>query len=101
MFLANLHQYLITLISCMGDIMTPLFPENHVPIIIKQGSAGDCFLLTTLDCLLNQDDEGRLLIRSLFTEHSDGSISVKIKRTDQSINLNPQQLYGKYLSLTA
>lgn len=76
--------------------MTPLFPENHTPIIIKQGNANDCYLLTSLDCMLSEDDEGKNLIRSLFTEHPDGSVSVRIKRTDQSINLVPQNLIGKY-----
>jgi hypothetical protein len=75
--------------------MTPLFPDDHDLITIKQGMAGDCYLLASLDCILNGEKEGRDLVKSMFTQTETGVI-VRVKRTAQSNHLKPENLVGKY-----
>ncbi|WP_133135296.1 protein kinase domain-containing protein [Legionella rowbothamii] len=75
--------------------MTPLFPEKGQLILIKQRKAGDCYLLCSLDCILNGETENRDLVQSQFTQTPEGVI-LRIKRTDQSKNLNPEKMKGKY-----
>ena len=74
---------------------TLLFPPNNAKVTIKQGETGDCYLLAALDCIFNANDEAYELIKSLFTEMRDG-VEVRIKCTDQSDNLRPMNLHGKY-----
>lgn len=79
--------------------MPLLFPTNGEPITIRQGSAGDCYLLTAIDCILNSGSEGLALVKSMFTETAEG-VSLRIKRTDifdGSNNLTPEKLKGKYI----
>jgi hypothetical protein len=75
--------------------MTPLFPEKGQHILIKQKKAGDCYLLCSLDCILNGGTENRGIAQSKFTQTPEGVI-LRIKRTDQSKNLNPEKMKGKY-----
>ncbi|MDR3502156.1 MAG: hypothetical protein P4L79_06185 [Legionella sp.] len=75
--------------------MTPLFPEKGQLILIKQKKAGDCYLLCSLDCVLNGGTENRDIVESRFTQTPEGVI-LRIKRTDQSKNLNPEKMNGKY-----
>ena len=76
--------------------MTPLFPEKGQYILIQQGQASDCYLLCSLDCILNGGTEHQDLIRSKFTQISEG-VFLRIKRTDQSQNLKLEQMKGKYI----
>lgn len=77
--------------------MTPLFPKQG-PITIKQGHAGDCYLLTAIDCVLHTGEEGLSKVKSLFTETPEG-VHLKIKRTEiyyYSNNFSPEKLKDKY-----
>ncbi|MFJ1267676.1 hypothetical protein ACD661_03775 [Legionella lytica] len=76
--------------------MTPLFPEKGQYILIQQGVVGDCYLLCSLDCILNGRPENQDLIRSKFTQTHEG-VYLRIKRTDQSHYLNPEKMQGKYI----
>jgi hypothetical protein len=76
--------------------MLALFPKSNEKITIAQGQIGDCYLLASLDCVLSIGEEGLGLIKSLFTENLDGSVTLRIKITDQSANLRPEKLLGKY-----
>jgi hypothetical protein len=76
-------------------VTTPLFPENNDPIIIRQGRTGDCYLLACLDCIFNLGQEGYEAIKSIFTEDENG-VTVRIKLTSQSVNLQKEKLQGKY-----
>lgn len=59
---------------------TPLLPEDNQPVTIKQGTGGDCYILASLDCIL-QSTAGRRKLRSMFTiDPIDGSIIVRIKQ---------------------
>jgi hypothetical protein len=74
---------------------TPLFPENNSPPIIRQGNAGDCYLLASLDCIFNLGQEGYDVVKSMFTETEKG-VEVRIKHTDQSKRLQKGKLECKY-----
>ncbi|HEN5600279.1 TPA: hypothetical protein U6322_002441, partial [Legionella pneumophila] len=74
---------------------TPLFPKNDGFVTIRQGKTGDCYLLATLDCILNSGPEGYAAIKSLFKETKDG-IEVRFKSSDLSQNLQKDKLQGKY-----
>ena len=76
--------------------MTPLFPTDKETLTIMQGKVGDCYLLASLDCIFNLGSEGRAFIKKLFTENKDGSVTLRIKRTELSANLKPSRLVGKY-----
>lgn len=62
---------------------TPLFPKAGEKIKIKQGHTGDCYLLTTLDCLLQIKPQGRQLLQSLFVETATG-VELRIKKNPHS-----------------
>ena len=66
--------------------MIPLFPEDDQFISIKQGDGGDCYLLASLDCILNGDSKNRKKIQSLFTQTSTGG-ELRIKSNPQSSKL--------------
>ena len=71
--------------------LTPLFPDDKTPVEIKQGRAGSCYLLASLDCIFNST-EGRKKIASMFREvhNPDGSLAaveMKIERTANSRQL--------------
>jgi hypothetical protein len=75
--------------------LTPLFPEDNSPPIIRQGKAGDCYLLASLDCIFNSGQEGYDVVKSMFTETEKG-VEVRIKHTDQSKRLQKEKLECKY-----
>ncbi|HIG0327451.1 TPA: Dot/Icm T4SS effector CegC2 [Legionella pneumophila] len=76
--------------------MTPLFPTKG-PITIRQGIGGSCYLLSSLDCILNLGEEGEQLIKSLFTQTEDGKVIVRIKRHEAlKDNLQKNKMTGKY-----
>ncbi|HAU1320161.1 TPA: Dot/Icm secretion system substrate [Legionella pneumophila] len=76
--------------------MTPLFPSQG-PITIRQGIGGSCYLLSSLDCILNLGEEGEQLIKSLFTQTEDGKVIVRIKRHEAlKDNLQKNKMTGKY-----
>lgn len=58
--------------------MTPLFPEKGQHILIQQGIAGNCYLLCSLDCILNGSSANQDLIRSKFSQTSEG-VYLRIK----------------------
>ncbi|WP_454781978.1 hypothetical protein [Legionella sp. WA2022007384] len=70
--------------------MPPLFPNNNEYVYISQQQVGDCYLLAHLDCYLNEVAGGRSHIKEMFTENSDGSVTVRF----------PRNHYSKYLVLT-
>ncbi len=61
-------------------MLTALFPPKGRPITIKQGQTGDCYLLSSLNCMFHSGPGGLAQIQSLFTETEDG-VTVRIKRT--------------------
>ncbi|HAU0368140.1 TPA: hypothetical protein JBF73_02885 [Legionella pneumophila] len=73
----------------------PLFPEDKKDILIKQGGAGDCFLLASIDSLLCHPG-GYNKLKSMFTENSDGSVTLRIKTTKQSARLTQDKMGEKY-----
>ncbi|HAT8177937.1 TPA: Dot/Icm secretion system substrate [Legionella pneumophila] len=76
--------------------MTPLFPTQG-PITIRQGIGGSCYLLSSLDCILNLGEEGEQLIKSLFTQTEDDKVIVRIKRHEAlKDNLQKSKMTGKY-----
>ncbi|HBD9268107.1 TPA: Dot/Icm T4SS effector CegC2 [Legionella pneumophila] len=76
--------------------MTPLFPTQG-PITIRQGIGGSCYLLSSLDCILNLGADGEQLIKSLFTQTEDGKVIVRIKRHEAlKDNLQKNKMTGKY-----
>ena len=75
--------------------MPNLFPHDKEVVTIKQGQVGDCYLLASLDCILNMKG-GRELLKSLFTENSDGSVTLRIKRTHLSNHLKIDKLKGQF-----
>ncbi|MFO8539402.1 Dot/Icm secretion system substrate [Legionella pneumophila] len=76
--------------------MTPLFPTQG-PITIRQGIGGSCYLLSSLDCILNLGKDGEQLIKSLFTQTEDGKVIVRIKRHEAlKNNLQKNKMTGKY-----
>jgi hypothetical protein len=81
--------------------MPSLFPADGEKVTIKQGKVGDCYLLASLDCMLNGNQENRNLVKQMFTETSDGGVIVQVKRTEQSRNLKLLKLAGKYTHSTA
>ena len=79
--------------------MTPLFPSSDEPIILTQGSADDCYLLASLDCIVNSDPEGLALLKSKFTQTSE-QVIVRIKHNNQSDYLTSEKMGGAiYLCL--
>ncbi|MCW8497100.1 hypothetical protein OQJ25_08250 [Fluoribacter dumoffii] len=76
--------------------MTPLFPNDNEYVHIMQGNTGDCYLLATLDCYLNTIFGGRALIKSMFTENNDGSVTVRLPRNKHSRHLIPADILKKY-----
>lgn len=74
---------------------TPLFPADNGRIMIKQGPVGDCYLLATLDCLLNTTDGGYDIVKSWFTPVHNG-VEVRLFFTDSSPNLTLANLGDKY-----
>lgn len=82
---------------CFGVIMpTPLFPVDAqgkpAHITIQQGETGDCYLLASLDCLLNAEPGGRDLVAKMFTQNKDGSVTVRIKQNAHSKHLKADVL---------
>ena len=65
--------------------MMRLFSEKKITTI-KQGKAGDCYLLVFLDCLMNTSQEGLEYIKSLFTE-TEAGVELRIKRSALSYHL--------------
>ncbi len=76
--------------------MTPLFPSSDEPIILTQGSADDCYLLASLDCIVNSDPEGLALLKSKFTQTSE-QVIVRIKHNNQSDYLTSEKMGGQYI----
>lgn len=76
-------------------MLTTLFPKDDAPISIKQGRPDDCFLLASLDCILNSGPHGLALLKSLCEEVKDGVI-IRLPHTHLSANLSPKLLKGKY-----
>ncbi len=74
--------------------ITSLFPKENEPLKIRQGKAGDCYLLVVLDCLYGTED-GRKLIQSMFTQTPEG-IEVRIKASNLSKRLQYEKMEGKY-----
>ncbi len=74
--------------------LTPLFPEENLPITIKQGNTGDCYLLAALDCIF-QSKEGYDQIKSLFKEVP-GGVEVRIKAARHLTDSNRENMQGKY-----
>lgn len=77
-------------------LRTPLFPNDDTLITIQQGKVGSCYLLASLDCILNTSLDGRRKVKSMFTETEDGSVTVRIKRTSYSKYLKPEKVSKKY-----
>ena len=75
---------------------TPLFPENDTPIFIRQGKAGNCYMLAALDCIFNSGPESYQLIKGLFTNTTDNTVTVRLKHSAQSDNIKPHMMAGKY-----
>lgn len=73
----------------------PLFPPDAKDIKIQQGNTGNCFLLASIHSLI-QYPEGFKKLKSMFTENPDGSITVRIKRSERSERLEPKKMEGKY-----
>jgi hypothetical protein len=74
--------------------MTPLFPPPGEPLVIRQGEVGDCYLLSTFDCIYNMP-EGQRILRSRFRETGNG-VEVRIKRNLHSSQLRTEKLREKY-----
>lgn len=74
---------------------TSLFPEEEQFISIRQGRTGDCYLLATLDCLLNGLRENRDHVKSLFRQNEDGSIELKLRSSELTQYLNREALSKK------
>ncbi|RUR09651.1 hypothetical protein [Legionella sp. km772] len=75
--------------------MTPLFPARDHLVSIRQGKGGDCYLLSSLECLLNGDTASRAQIESMFTQTATG-VELRIKPNAQSARLQKDKLAGKY-----
>lgn len=75
--------------------MTPLFPKKGQPITIKQGKTGDCFLLSSLDCIFNNETDGVGAVRTKFKQ-TEAGVTLRIKRTDESMKLHSEKMNGKY-----
>jgi hypothetical protein len=75
-------------------MLTPLFPTDHELITLKQGKAGDCYLLAALDCIFNTP-QGRAKVKSLFRESATG-YTLRIKRSPSNSFLQFKKLEGKY-----
>ncbi len=73
---------------------TMLFPENDKKITIQQGNIGDCYLLSGLECILN-DAASRQKIQSLFTTNEKG-IMLTMPRNNQSPNLIKNNISKNY-----
>lgn len=65
-----------------------LFPDDHAPIEIRQGSVGDCYMLAAVDSLC-QTREGRQSFINRFSILPDGRVCVRLKRNDSSGNVLP------------
>ena len=62
-------------------MLTSLFPLNDTHITISQGTVGDCYLLSALDCIFTSGPEGYQKIKSLFTQTQD-HVEVRIQRNN-------------------
>lgn len=76
--------------------MTPLFPSSDEPVVMRQGSVDDCYLLVSLDCIVNSGPEGLELLKSKFTQTSE-QVIVRIKRNNQSVYLTSEKMGGQYI----
>ncbi|QMT61054.1 hypothetical protein [Legionella sp. PC997] len=76
--------------------MTPLFPNDNEYVHIRQQQVGDCYLLAHLDCYLNEVAGGRSHIKQMFTENSDGSVTVRFPRNHYSKFLVWTDITAKY-----
>lgn len=67
---------------------TPLFPrDDKTHVDFRQGATGDCYILATLDCLLNTGVEDRHVVKSMFREVA-GGVELRIKRNPASAHLD-------------
>lgn len=71
--------------------MTDLFPRDDLPITVKQGRTGDCYLIAVLDSLFNTEG-GRAAIKSLFSVNVRGEVVLTIKRNSHSVNITGDKL---------
>ena len=71
--------------------MTDLFPPENQPITMKQGQAGDCFVLAILDALFNAPG-GLSFVKSLFSVDKNGVVTLTIKRNVHSLNFVGEKL---------
>ncbi len=76
---------------------TPLFPKTATPITFKQGEAGDCYLLVTLECLMHLSENSLNVIKNMFYEEENGSITVRIKHSSLSKHLNNKSMAEKFI----
>lgn len=78
--------------------LTPLFPKAD-PITFRQGNTEDCYLLASLDSIL-QTREGFERIKSMF-HPVEGGLEVRIKQCPESAHLDRKKaegaLAGKYM----
>ena len=80
-------------------MLTPLFPKTNEKVTMSQGNTGDCFILASLDCIINSSPQGLDIIKSMFHQ-VDGGVEVRIKRNKLFQNLIHHKesgaLWGKY-----
>ncbi|RAP35875.1 hypothetical protein B1207_09820 [Legionella quinlivanii] len=76
--------------------MTPLFPRDGQPLTLSQGKTGDCYLIASIDCIYNASKEGRERLKSMFKELDNGDVELRVKRTKQSENLDPDKIGINY-----
>lgn len=55
------------------DLIMKPFPPSSQPVEIKQGKGGDCYLLSSLECLLNSDPASRTQIEAMFKPNPNGN----------------------------
>lgn len=76
-------------------MLTPLFPENNGFISIKQRDAGDCYFLTSLECMFSAGEHGYSLIRRMFIQ-GDSGVELRFFHTAHSAHIKFDKLRGKY-----
>ena len=75
--------------------LTPLFPSDGQDITIRQGRAGDCYLLVIIDALLHGDQHTQKSFKNIFKQKSDGSVEVRLQHGDLSKNLKLDRLHRR------
>ncbi|WP_133138461.1 hypothetical protein [Legionella genomosp. 1] len=76
--------------------MTPLFPRDGERLTLRQGKTGDCYLIASIDCIYNASKEGRERFKSMFKQLGNGDVEIRVKRTKQSENLDPDKIGINY-----